>query len=228
MALWLFAVIVGLAAAALQYGARALNVRVAPLAALRALAVAIVVALLLGAPGGRSTPLVPEVALDASESWLRAASGCGIWQAALDSASRIGGTRLRFGDSLRVDRTNGPPTDHASRLRAVADRAAGSGYPVIVITDGELEDADALSSLPRGSRAIVMHCPSAPDLALSAIDAPRSILAGDTITARLTVVAGGAGSPAGQVELRLDEQLVATQPVGALGAFAEPTGGLRG
>ena len=73
MALWLIAALVGLAAAALQYGVRALDLRVAPLAALRALAVAIVVALLLGAPGGRSTPLVPEVALDASESWLRAA-----------------------------------------------------------------------------------------------------------------------------------------------------------
>src|SRR5881397_2043651 len=117
MALWLFAVIVGLAAAALQYGVRALDLRVAPLAVLRALAVAIVVALLLGAPGGRSTPLAPEVALDASESWLRAAAGCGVWQAARDSASRIGGTRLRFGDSLRADRAATPPTDHASRLR---------------------------------------------------------------------------------------------------------------
>src|SRR3982751_4134615 len=128
MALWLLAVIVGLAAAALQYGARSLDMRVAPLAALRALAVALVLALLLGAPGGRSTPLVPEVALDASESWLRAAPSCGVWRAALDSASRIGGTRLRFGDSLRADRTAAPPTDHSSRLRAVADRAAGSGY----------------------------------------------------------------------------------------------------
>ena len=59
MTIWLLAILVGLAAAALQYGARALDLRVAPLAALRALAVALVVALLLGAPGGRSTPLVP-------------------------------------------------------------------------------------------------------------------------------------------------------------------------
>src|SRR5437763_9943438 len=111
MVLWLIAALVGLAAAALQYGVRAIDLRVAPLAALRALAVAVVVALLLGAPGGRSTPLAPEVALDASESWLRAAPACGMWQAALDSAARIGGTRLRFGDSLRVDRSATPPSD---------------------------------------------------------------------------------------------------------------------
>src|SRR3954469_4947887 len=119
MALWLLAALVGLAAAALQYGARALDPRVVTLAALRALAVTVVVALLLGAPGGRSTPLAPEVALDASESWLRAAPGCGAWQAARDSASRIGGTRPTFGDSLRADRVATPPVDHSSRLRAV-------------------------------------------------------------------------------------------------------------
>src|SRR6187551_2474985 len=117
MALWLFAVLIGLAAGALQYGVAALGPKVAPLAALRALAVAIVVALLIGAPGGRSSPLVPEIALDASESWLRAAPSCGVWRAALDSAARIGGTRLRFGDSLRADASTSPPTDHASRLR---------------------------------------------------------------------------------------------------------------
>jgi hypothetical protein len=228
MALWLFAALVGLAAAALQYGAAALGPRVAPLAALRAVAVAIVLALLLGAPGGRSSPLVPEIALDASESWLRAAPSCGVWRAALDSAASIGGARLRFGDSLRADASASPPTDHSSRLRAVADRAAGSGHPVVVITDGELDDADALAALPRGSRALVLHCPFAPDLALTAIDAPRSILAGDTVTTRLTVIAGGAGSAAGQVELRLDDQLIATQPVPALGAFAEQTVALRG
>jgi hypothetical protein len=228
MALWLLAALVGLAAAGLQYGGRALRPLVTPLAALRALAVTIVVALLLGAPGGRSTPLAPEIALDASESWLRAAPRCGAWRAALDSAARLGGTRLRFGDSLRADRGASAPADHASRLRTVADRAAGSGHPVVVITDGELDDADVLAALPRGSRAIVMRCPTAPDLALSTLDAPRSILAGDTVMARLTLVAGGAGSPAGQVELRLDDQLVATQPVPALGPFAEQTVALRG
>jgi len=229
MALWLFAALVGLAAAALQYGVRALQPRLFPLALLRALVVAIVLAMLLGAPGGRSTPLAPEIALDASESWTRGGAVCDRWQAALDSAARAGGgTRLRFGDSARVDDGRGAPTDRASRLRSVVDRASGSGHPVVVVTDGELDDADVIGSLPRGSRAIVLPCRGGPDLALSTLDAPRTLLAGDTTTVRLTVSAGAAGAPAGVIELRLDEQLLASQPVAALAPFGEQSLALRG
>src|SRR5688500_19602938 len=87
MAYWLFAALIGLALAGLQYGASALRPAVAPLAFLRALVVTIVLAMLLGAPGGRSTPLPPEIALDASESWTRGGATCDRWQVALDSRS---------------------------------------------------------------------------------------------------------------------------------------------
>src|SRR5215203_1138539 len=217
MALWLFAALVGLAAAALQYGVRALQPRLLSLALLRALVVAVVLAMLLGAPGGRSKPLAPEIALDASESWTRGGPACDRWQAALDSAARAGGgTRLRFGDSARVDAGRATPMDRASRLRSVADRASATGHPVVIVTDGELDDAEVLGSLPRGSRAVVLPCRAGPDLALSALDAPRTLLAGDTTTVRLTVSAGAAGAPAGVIELRLDEQLLASQSVSAL------------
>ena len=229
MAHWLLAALVGLAVAGLQYGANVLRPAVAPLAFLRALVVTIVLAMLLGAPGGRSTPLAPEIALDASESWTRGGAACDRWQIALDSASRAGrGTRLRFGDSVRADDGRGPPTDRASRLRPVADRAAASGHPVVVVTDGELDDADVLSALPRGSRAIVVPCRAGPDLAVASLEAPRTLLAGDTTTVRLTLTAGSAGSSPGVLELRLDEQLLASQPVPALGAFGEQSVALRG
>src|SRR5512138_2413846 len=121
MALWLLATLAGLAAAALQYGVQALRPAVAPLALLRALVVAVVVAMLVGAPGGRSKPLAPEIALDASESWTRGGGACDRWSAALDSVSRLGrGTRLRFGDSVRADDSRAGPSDRASRLRSVA------------------------------------------------------------------------------------------------------------
>ncbi|MEO6528206.1 MAG: hypothetical protein ABIP93_16410 [Gemmatimonadaceae bacterium] len=228
MYFWLLAVLAGILTAALQYGAGALQPRVAPLALLRALVAAILVALLVGAPGGRAKVMTPETALDASESWLRAGGGCGAWAMALDSAARLGGGRLRFGDSLRGDASGGAPTDRASHFRSVADRAAGSGRPVVVITDGELDDADALAALPRGSRAIVMPCRAAPDLAVSALEAPRSLLAEDTVTVRISLTAGAAGAPAGQIELRLDDQLLAAQPVPALAPYAEHAAALRG
>ena len=139
-----------------------------------------------------------------------------------------GGTRLRFGDSVRADDSRAVPSDHASRLRSVADRAAGTGHPVVVVTDGELDDPDVLGSLPRGSRAIVLPCRAGPDLAIAALETPRTLLAGDTSTARLTLTAGAAGSPAGQLELRLDDQLLASQPVAALGPYAEQALALRG
>jgi hypothetical protein len=229
MAYWLLAALIGLAVAGLQYGANALRPAVAPLAFLRALVVTIVLAMLLGAPGGRSTPLAPEIALDASESWTRGGAACDRWQVALDSAARAGrGTRLRFGDSVRADDGRGPPADRASRLRPVADRAAATGHPMVVITDGELDDADVLGALPLGSRAIVVPCRAGPDLAIASLEAPRTLLAGDTTTVRLTLTAGAAGSLAGVLELRLDEQLLASQAVAALGAFGEQSVALRG
>jgi len=229
MALWLLATLAGLAAAGLQYGTYALRPAVAPLALLRVLVVAIVVAMLLGAPGGRSKPLAPDVALDASESWTRGGRTCDRWGAALDSAQRAGsGTRLRFGDTTRADDSRALPTDRASRLRGVADRAAGTGHPVVVITDGELDDADVLGSLPRGSRAIVLPCEYGPDLAIAALETPRTILAGDTTTVRLTLAAGAAGSLSGRIEVRLDDQVLAAQAVPALSAYAEQAVALQG
>src|SRR5882762_10250246 len=141
MLLWLIAALAGVLAAALQYGRSALTPRLAPLALLRALVGMLVVALLLDAPAGRARALTPDVAVDASESWLRGTARCDRWRMALDSASILGGGRwMRFGDSLRADPSVDVPVDHASRLRPVADRAAGTGRPVIVITDGELDD----------------------------------------------------------------------------------------
>jgi hypothetical protein len=218
----LLAIALGLLVAGVQYGRSALGARMLPLALLRALAGAIVAAVLLDVPVGRAHLPPPEVALDASMSWLRAAPGCQAWRAALDSADRIGtGKWFRFGDSLRADMTRGEPADHASSLRSVADRAAGTGRPFVVITDGELDDADLLSTLPRGSRVVVMACPKLADVAVSNLEAPRTLLAGDSVSARITLVAGGAGAPAARVELRLDEALVASSDVPALAPYAE-------
>jgi hypothetical protein len=225
---WLTAAVAGVLVALWQYGRAALTPRLALPALLRALATALVVALLLSAPAGRPTVVTPDVALDASESWLRASPRCDRWRLALDSAAALGGGHwLRFGDSVRADPSVDAPVDRASRLRPVADRAAGAGRPVVVITDGELDDPDAVAALPRGSRTIVMPCAPVLDGALSTLEAPRTLLAGDTIAARVTVVAGGAGAVAGQVELRLDTALLGIGRYVKLLPYAEQTLDIR-
>ena len=228
MHLWFIAVVVGGLVAAFQYGRAALNSRFAALAVLRALAVTLVVALLLDAPAGRPAAVAPLVALDASESWLRAAPACTRWREALDSARALGGSDwIAFGDSVRSERKPNAPEDRASRLRAVSDRATGGGRPVIVITDGESDDAEAMNDLPRGSRALVMPCPPGRDAALTALETPRTLLSGDTTTVRVTVAAGAAGADAGRVELRLDDLVLGAAAVSDLAPYGEQVIELR-
>lgn len=218
----LLAIALGLLVAVVQYGRGGLSPRLLPLALLRLVAGTIIAAVLLDVPLGRAHLPQPEVALDASMSWLRAAPGCRAWSAALDSAARLGNGRwLRFGDSLRADVSRSEPADHASSLRAVADQGAGTGRPIVVITDGELDDAELLATLPRGSRVVAMPCSPSADVAVSGLEAPRTLLAGDSVAARVTLVAGGTGAPASRVELRLDDVLVAASDVPALGPYAE-------
>ena len=227
MIAWLLAALAGVLAAVVQYGRGLLAPRTLPLAILRALSAALIVALLLGAPGGRASTMTPDVALDASESWLRA-SDSSAWKAAVDSAARIGGVVHRFGDSLRVASSVEAPGDHASRLRGVADAATGSGRPVVIITDGELDEPELLPALPRGSRTLVIPRREGADAAVLALEAPHALLAGDTVTARVTLTAGAVGSPAAHVELRLDDVVLDTLATPALGAYGERVVSLRG
>ena len=227
MIAWLIALLAGALAAVVQYGRALLAPRTLSLALLRAVAAALIVALLLDAPAGRATTLVPDVALDASESWLRA-SDTTAWKAAVDSAARVGGTVHRFGDSLRIDATRNPPTDHASRIRGVVDAATGSGRPVVIVTDGEIDEPELLPGLPRGSRTIVIPKREGADAAVSLLDAPRALLAGDTVTTRITLVGGASGSAAARVELRLDDVLLDSTNTPVLAPFAERVVQLRG
>ncbi|MEP6618449.1 MAG: hypothetical protein ABJE47_04010 [bacterium] len=228
MVIWLIAALAGALAAAIQYGPSTFTARALPLAALRGCSVALVVALLLGGPAGPARAIAPDIALDASESWMRASDSVA-WKTAVDSALRLGGSRVRrFGDSLRVDASHSAPRDHASRLRGVVDAATGAGRPAVVITDGELDEPELLSALPRGSRIVVVPRKSGPDLAVAELDAPRALLAGDTVQAHVTLVAGAVGSAAGSVELRLDDVRLDSVPVPALHEFAERVVTLHG
>ncbi len=221
MSPWLLALLAGLFVAFIQYGVRDLRGNWLTLlaAVLRALAVTIVVALLLDAPAARAKPVATWAALDVSASMGRGDSSA--WRAARDSLRRISAeSTFVFGDSVR--RMSDPAArDLASSLRPAVERAIGSGHPLVVLTDGELDDPDAARQLPAGSRVVLVKHPVRRDLALSSLDVPRAIVSGDTVEIKAVVAAGNGGGRAGTVSLLFDGKLIATAPVDSLAPFGE-------
>jgi hypothetical protein len=217
MSPWLVALGAGLGFALLQYGWRRTHPGTPGLVAagLRVLAVALVVALLLDAPTGTPKPVASWTALDVSESMRRGDSA--LWRAALDSVRAVGAdSLLAFGDSARPGASDLQAADPRSELRPVADRALAAGHPVVVVTDGELADPDAAAGLPAGSRLVVLPRARQVDVGVVAREVPRAVVSGDTVTARLTIVAGAAGGAAGTATVRLDNRDLARMPFDAL------------
>lgn len=219
MALWLVALAVGAAFAALQYlriVARQ-GTAGAVLAGLRALAVTLLVALIADAPAGRERVPAPIVALDASLSWTR--GGGTRWAAAVERARALAGDSvLLVGDSTRLFVGAATPADHASSLRPIAEQAISQGRPLILVTDGELHEAAVADALPRGSRLLVLPATAAVDRALAAFDAPRVAATGDTVRLALTVRSGGAPTPGTEVRVALGGAEVARVEVPPLRA----------
>ncbi len=198
MSPWFLALVAGLVVAFIQYGWDGLRSGWAARAAalLRVAAIMLVVALLLDAPAERATPAARWAAIDGSLSMAR--GGPTLWRAARDSLRRAGADSVFvFGDSLRRADTSAVPRDVSSFLRPAVDRALGAGHALTVITDGELDDPDAVASLPGGSRIIVLPHTAQRDAALVSLDAPRAVVAGDSVDARVAIAAGGGGARAG-------------------------------
>ncbi|HEV8447704.1 MAG TPA: hypothetical protein VGQ44_12820 [Gemmatimonadaceae bacterium] len=231
MSAWLLAVVAGVVVALTQYGLRELRTGGAftvVAALLRAAVVSLIVALLLDAPLGFAAPASAWVALDVSSSMVRDDSTT--WRAARDSltrAQRAGGGAAEsvfvFGDSIRRGSDAGTPSDPTTRLRPVVERALGAGHPLLIITDGEIDDPDAAASLPAGSRLVVLKHPPRRDLGVVSIDAPRALVSGDTVEVRVTLAAGGGGAAPGSLSLTLNDRPIATAPVDSMAPFAERT-----
>lgn len=235
---WFIAIAIGLVAAWLAYGRRGRGGVNSPsrmtwlLAALRAAAVAVVAALLLGAPRGQETPRAPLVAVDVSASWRRAVGDESTfvqgWRRLVnDSALRtVAGDAdlVLVGDSLRestVDEARRVlPADRASRVRPAVDRAASLGRSLMLVTDGEIDDVDALAEAPPGSR--VVRLPGAPrrDVAVADLQVPLSVTGGDTVTASVTLTAGAIAADNGTLHLRVDGVEAATATIPPLAPFA--------
>jgi hypothetical protein len=232
MSPWLIAALSGLVFAFLQYAGRDLRLGARALlpALLRVGAVTLLVALLLDAPAGRRKPLATWVAVDASASWRRGGDARAWQQAWRDVRAARPESLFLFGDALRplpLADSLTTPADLQSIARPAVERALGRGHPLVVVTDGELADPEALSDLPAGSRVVVEARTATPDLAVSSLELPRAIVSGDTVELRVGLIAGGRGSAAGTLALTVADVPALTVSVDSLGAYAERTLTLR-
>ena len=222
MSLWLLAIAAGILLAIVQYGTRGFAAGGVALgaAALRACAVTLIVALLLDAPAGCAKPVATWAALDVSLSMARGDSA--MWRTARDSIRAVGADSVFvFGDSVRAAGPAPVPRDESSDLRPAVERALGAGHPLVVVTDGELDDPDAARGLPAGSRIVVLKRPPERDLAVVSIDVPRAVVSGDTVQATVTVAAGSAGAGQGSLALSIADKPLARITMDAMGAYVE-------
>jgi hypothetical protein len=226
MLAWVVAGLVGVGVAAVQYG-RPTRGWDGIVAGLRAVSVALAVALALDAPFGWSAAPRVIPALDVSASWRRAGDSVSYGVALGRFRGVRADTALVFGDSVRSGPAPAVPSDARSVVRPLVDRALAAGRPAVVITDGELDDPDALAALPAGSRVDVIPHPAVRDVAVTAIDAPRAVVDGDSIVVGVTVASGPSGAEAGTLTMTLDGHPLAVQPLAALDRGAERTETVR-
>lgn len=229
MLAWLVAAVVGVGIAGWLYGWRSGGggglgaggrMRMA-LVALRAVAVAMAVALAVDAPSGPRLALPPLIALDVSQSWTRDGDTT-LWRAAVARARALSrDSLLVFGDSVRRAPRTPEPVDVSTRVRALAERALGAGRPLVLITDGELDDPSAIAGFPSGSRIDVLRHLPVRDVAVASLDAPRAAVSGDTVEVRVTVLADSLPTPAGTIRLLLGGRELASVPLDSLPSRAE-------
>lgn len=217
---WLIAVAIGSALAVGQYrwGGAPRQFR---LQALRGITLALVVALLLNAPVGWSSLASPYAALDASASWI-ATGDSTLWNratAAIDSVNSD--STLLVGDSVRSGSAPATPTDQASRVAPLVERALGAGRAVVLVTDGRIDDPERLEELPGGSSVILLDGGSRRDAALASLSAPPAAVTGDSVDITAVVASASGGAGAGRVELSLDGVSIGTQQVDSMAPFTE-------
>jgi hypothetical protein len=133
--------------------------------------------------------LRPLVLLDASLS-LGAAGGH--WREARDSAVRWGDVR-GFGDERTLPDTL--PTRGRSLLAPALLAASGTDRPILVVSDGEIEDLpDIPADILARSEARLFPRTAQPDIAITQVSGPARASAGDSIPLDVTVQLLGEGA----------------------------------
>ncbi|QJR35295.1 hypothetical protein [Gemmatimonas groenlandica] len=230
---WILALALGVAAAWLAYGrvGTLARSRAIMLGALRALAVTLVAAILFGAPSAPPRPATPLVAIDVSASSRRAVgdenSVVKAWRERLSEAVKRDAPGAEafviVGDSIRDISASDIATlrsdDQGSRVRAAVDRAASLGRPLVLLTDGEVDDAESLAEAPTGSIIRVLANAPRTDGAIADMAVPTTATAGDTITVAATVTAGASSTPDAQLRVMVDGIAPVVLAVPALAAL---------
>ncbi len=188
---------------------------------MRAVALTLVIALVAGAPARPPRPPAPLIALDVSSS-MRRGGDSALWRAALARVKALAPDTLwLFGDSLRAGSVLAAPSDAATRALGAVDRARAAGRPVVLITDGEVDDAAQLGALPAGSRVELLARAPLRDAAVTEIEAPFRAVAGDTIAMRITVRTAAEAVPHAMLRVRAGSRVLAEAVVDSMGADAE-------
>ena len=131
----------------------------------------------------RSAPLRPLILLDASLSM--GAAG-GRWTEARDSAARWGEVR-HFGDERST--ADSLPTRGRSLLAPALLAASASERPIVVASDGEIEDVREVPAdlLARSTIRVFRRDPQ-PDLAITRVKGPARVSAGDSLPLEVEIL----------------------------------------
>src|SRR5919201_879688 len=107
--------------------------------------------------------------------------------------------------------------------REARTRAGGRGGDSLVLFGDSARGTRSAPGAPSDAASRVEVVPRAarPDGALAALDAPRAAVGGDTLTARVTLVAGAAGAPAGELRLAVADRQLAAAALAALPPYGE-------
>ena len=154
-------------------------------------------------------PRRPLVLLDGSLSMGAAGAR---WREAVDSARRWGEVRT-FGDEQST--ADSVPTDGRSLLSPALNAAAASDRPIIVVSDGEIEDA---GDIPPEllARASVRLFPRAavPDLAITSVEGPARVTSGDSVALDVAVEReAGATADTAAIEVAAGSSTVARRRI---------------
>jgi len=146
----------------------------------------------------------PVVLLDGSLSMTSVPGG---WRAALGTARRLGEVQW-FGDARPG--SDSLPDRGRSELAPALAAAASAGRRVVVVTDGEIDDASEIpSDLLRSSGVVVLARAPVADYAVTQVSAPSRVTSGDTLTVAGEIRRSGDGPPdSAVVQLTLGDRVL--------------------